>query len=116
MYGSDIVDVIVCAAANAFETNFVIFQNIRGKAVIIYTNCSKLATNRTIYLNFDYYPGNSQNNHYSAIIEDTGASLLDMREMSILMKLGMNLSILALQLLLVPLKITSTLSINNFRT
>ena len=72
MYGSDIMDVIVCAAANAFETNFAIFQNIGGKAVIIYTNCSKLATNRTIYLKFDYYLGNSQNNHYSAIIEDTG--------------------------------------------
>ena len=48
-----------------------VLQNIGGKAVIIYTNCSKLATNRTIYLKFDYYPGNSQNNHYSAIIEDT---------------------------------------------
>ena len=71
MYGSDIMDVIVCAAANAFETNFAIFQNIGGKAVIIYTNCSKLATNRTIYLKFDYYLGNSQNNHYTAMIEDT---------------------------------------------
>ena len=72
MYGSDIMDVIVCAAANALETNFAIFQNTGGKAVIIYTNCSKLATKRTIYLKFDYYLGNSQNNHYSAIIEDTG--------------------------------------------
>ena len=65
------MDVIVCTAANSFETNFAFFQNIGGKAVFIYTNCSKLATSRTIYLKFDYYPGNSQNNHYSAIIEDT---------------------------------------------
>ena len=72
MYATDIVDVIVCAAANALETNFAIFQNIGGKAVIIYTNCSKIATNRTIYLKFDYYPGKSGNNHYTAIVDDTG--------------------------------------------
>ena len=36
MYATDIVDIIVCAAANALQTNFAIFQNIRGKAVIIY--------------------------------------------------------------------------------
>ena len=71
MYGSDIMDVIVCAAANAFETNFSIFKNIGGQTVIIYTNSSKLSSNRTIYLKFDYYLGNSQNNHYSAIIENT---------------------------------------------
>ena len=43
MYATDIVDVIVCAAVNALQTNFAIFQNIGGKAVIIYTNCSKIA-------------------------------------------------------------------------
>ena len=37
MYATDIVDVILCAAANALETNFVIFQNLGGIAVIIYT-------------------------------------------------------------------------------
>ena len=46
MYGHDIMDVIVCTAANAFETNFAIYQNIGGKAVIIFTNCSKIAINR----------------------------------------------------------------------
>ena len=72
MYGSNIMDVIVCTAANAFETNFAIFQNTGGKAVIIYTNCSKNAKNRTIYLKFDYYPNNNECKHYSAIVEDTG--------------------------------------------
>ena len=43
-----------------------------GKAVIIYKNCSKIAPNRTIYLKFDYHPGKSRNNHYTAIVEDTG--------------------------------------------
>ena len=28
MYNKDITDVIVCAAANALETNFAVFQNI----------------------------------------------------------------------------------------
>ena len=71
MYATDIMDVIVCVAANALETNFAIFQNIGGKAIIIYTNCFKIATNRTIYLKFDYHPGKSGNNHYSVIVEDT---------------------------------------------
>ena len=31
MYGEDIMDVIVCAAANAFETNFAMYQNLEGK-------------------------------------------------------------------------------------
>ena len=54
MYGHDIMDVIVCTAANALETNFAIYQNIGGKAVIIFTNCSKIAKKtRTIYLKFD---------------------------------------------------------------
>ena len=44
------VDVIVCAAANALQTDFAIYQNIGGKAVSIYTNCSKIATNKTIYV------------------------------------------------------------------
>ena len=35
MYTTDIVGGIVCAAANALQTNFAIFQNIGGKAVII---------------------------------------------------------------------------------
>ena len=72
MYGKDIMDVIVCAVANAFETNFAIYQNIGGKAVIIFTNCSKIATNRTVYLKFDYHPEHPDSNHYSATIEDTG--------------------------------------------
>ena len=49
MYGCYIMDVIVCTTTNALETNFAIYQNIGGKAVI-FTNCSKIATNRTIYL------------------------------------------------------------------
>ena len=72
MYATDIVDGIVCAAANALQTNFAIFQNIGGKAVIIYTNCSKIPTNRTIYLKLDYHPGKNGNNHYTAIVEHTG--------------------------------------------
>ena len=72
MYGKDVMDVIVCAVANTLETNFAIYQNIGGKAVIIFTNCSKIATNRTIYLKFDYHPEDNESNHYSAIIEDTG--------------------------------------------
>ena len=72
IYGCDIMDVIVCTAANALETNFAIYQNIGGKAVIIFTNCSKIATNRTIYLKFDYHPEHNESNQYSAIIEDTG--------------------------------------------
>ena len=47
-------------------------QNIGGKAVIIYTNCSKIAINRTIYLKFDYHPSKHGNNHYIALVEDTG--------------------------------------------
>ena len=54
------------------ETNFAIYQNTGGKAVTIFTNCSKIATNRTIYLKFDYHPQHNESNHYSAIIEDTG--------------------------------------------
>ena len=72
MYGHDIMDVIVCAAANALETNFATYQNIGGKAVIIFTNCSKIATNRTIYQKFDYNPEYNDSNQYSAIVEDTG--------------------------------------------
>ena len=65
------MDVIVCAAANAFEMNFAIYQNIGGKGVIIFTNCSKIETNRTVYLKFDYCPRYNAANHYSAIVEDT---------------------------------------------
>ena len=43
MYGFDIIDVIVCAAFNALETNLAIYQNMGRKAVIIFTNCSKIA-------------------------------------------------------------------------
>ena len=52
MYATDIVDGIVCVATNVLQTNFAILQNIGGKAVIIYTNCSKIPTNRTLNLKF----------------------------------------------------------------
>ena len=39
MYNKDITDVIICVAANALETNFAVFQNMSGNAIIIYTNC-----------------------------------------------------------------------------
>ena len=42
MYGHDIMDVIVCTAANALEMNFAIYQNIGGKAVIISPTVPKL--------------------------------------------------------------------------
>ena len=73
MYNKDITDVIVCTAANALQTNFAVFQNIGENAVIIYTNCNKVITPKTVFLKLDYYPGDSSKNHYSAIVIDDKA-------------------------------------------
>ena len=69
-YTTDVVDVILCAAANAIKANVGIFQNIGGKAVVIFNYCTKPPTDRNIYLKFDYYPGNPSKNHYSSIVVD----------------------------------------------
>ena len=69
-YTSDVVDVILGATANTIKSNVGIFQNIGGKAVVIFQHCNKTSTERTIYLKFDYYPDNPSRNHYSAIVLD----------------------------------------------
>ena len=73
-YNKDITDVIVCAAANALEMNFAVFQDIGGNAVIIYTNCNKVITPKTVFLKLDDYPGDSSRNYYSAIVIDDKAA------------------------------------------
>ena len=73
MYNKDITDVIICTAANALQTNFAVFQDIGGNAFIIYTNCNKVITPKTVFLKLDYCPGDSSKNHYSAIVIDDKA-------------------------------------------
>ena len=67
-YTHDIVDYIVPAAANAFKCNLAAFRNISGLALIIFTNCVAVVTNRTVYLKYDYFPFQPDRNHYSAIV------------------------------------------------
>ena len=69
-YTSDIVDVILCAAANAVKANVGIFQSIGGKALVIFNHCTKTVRDKNIYLIFDYYLGNPSKNHYSLIVVD----------------------------------------------
>ena len=73
MYNKDIIDVIICAAGNALETNFTVFQDIGGNAIIIYTNCNKVIMPKMVFLKLDYYPGDSSKNHYSATVIDDKA-------------------------------------------
>lgn len=69
-YTTDVVDIILGAAANTIKSHVGIFQNIGGKAVVIFQHCNKTPTERTIYLKFDYYPENPGRNHYSSIVLD----------------------------------------------
>ena len=75
MYNKDICDVIICAAINALETNFAVFQNIAGNVVIIYTHCSKVLTEKPVFMKLDYHPEDSSENHYSAIVNDENAQI-----------------------------------------
>ena len=43
-YTSDVVDVTLCTAANAIKANVGIFQNIGGKALVIFNHCTKTVT------------------------------------------------------------------------
>ena len=63
-----IVDVIICAAANCLGINLAIFQNIRGKAVIMNTMCVKKPSEITVFLKYDHNINNPASNHYSAIV------------------------------------------------
>ena len=47
------------------------FKTLVEKQLLSILNVPKLQ-NITIYLKFDYHPGKSGNNHYTAIVEDTG--------------------------------------------
>ena len=63
-----IIDVITCAAANCLGINLAALQNIRGKAVIVNTLCTKKPSNVTAFLKYDHDVHNPVGNHYSAIM------------------------------------------------
>ena len=54
IYCGQIVDVIICGAANCLGINLAAFQNIRGKAVIINTMCVKKPSEITVFLKYDH--------------------------------------------------------------
>ena len=68
VYCGQIVDVIICAAANFLGINLAAFQNIREKAVIINTMCAKKPSEITVFLKYDHDINNPASNHYSAIV------------------------------------------------
>ena len=68
VYCGQIVDVIICAAANCLGINLATFQNIGGKAVIINTMCAKKPSEITVSLKYDHDINNPASNHYSAIV------------------------------------------------
>ena len=63
VYCDQIVDVIICAAANCLEINLAVFQNIGGKAVIVNTLCAKKPSNVTVFLKYDHDVLNPITNH-----------------------------------------------------
>ena len=69
-YTTDVVDIILGSVANTIKSHVGIFQNIGGKAVVIFQHCNETPKGRTIYLKFDYYPENPGRNHYSSIVLD----------------------------------------------
>ena len=71
VYTEEIVDINVCATANAIGYNLAIFQNIGGQTIIIFTQCIDKNTSNTLYLKYDYCPGFDSTNHYSAIVIKT---------------------------------------------
>ena len=68
VYCGQIVDIIICAAANCLGINLAAFQNIGGKAVIINTMCVKKPSEITVFLKYDHDINNPASNHYSAIV------------------------------------------------
>ena len=68
VYCGQIVDIIICAAANCLGINLAAFQNIGGKAVIINTLCAKKPSDVTVFLKYDHDVHNPVGNHYSAIM------------------------------------------------
>ena len=68
VYFGQIVNVIICAAANCLEINLVAFQNIGGKVVIVNTLCTKKPSDVTLFLKYDHDVHNPVVNHYSAIV------------------------------------------------
>ena len=68
VYCGQIVDVIICAAANCLGINLAAFQNIGRKAVIINTLCAKKPSDVTVFLKYNHDVHNPVGNHYSAIV------------------------------------------------
>ena len=68
VYCSQIVSVIICAAANCLGINLAAFQNIGGKAVIINTLCTKKPSDVMVFLKYNHNVHNPVGNHYSAIV------------------------------------------------
>ena len=68
VYCGQIVDVIICAAANCLGINLATFQNIGGKAVIINTMCAKKPYEITVFLKYDHDINNPASNYYSTIV------------------------------------------------
>ena len=68
VYCGQIVDVIICAAANCLGINLATFQNIGGKAVIINMMYAKKPSEITVFLKYDHDISNPGSNYYSAIV------------------------------------------------
>ena len=68
VYFGQIVYIILCAAANCLGINLAAFQNIRGKAVIVNTLCTKKPYDVTVFRKYDHDVHNPVGNHYSAIM------------------------------------------------
>ena len=68
VYCGQIVDVIICAAANCLGINLAAFQNIGGKAVIINTMCVKKPSEITVFVKYYHDINNPVSNHYSTIV------------------------------------------------
>ena len=54
VYHGQIVDIIICAAANCLGINLAVSQNTRGKAVIINTLCAKKPSDVTVFLKYHH--------------------------------------------------------------
>ena len=68
-YRSDIVDVIIAAAADVLKVNLCIFQQIGTLAVIIQQKCSLEDTTNTVYLKYTRDPNGDRGSHYDAIVD-----------------------------------------------
>ena len=69
-YMVDATDVVIAASADALNINLYIYQEIRGKAVIVQQRCGKEQTEEGVFLKFSHKPSATGiEDHYDAIVD-----------------------------------------------